>query len=80
MKHKAFSGGLTVTMAVNNHFSMCLHVKARSDHHAGSVRRRPSVVDGSHGWERTSRLLWLQVVLMRYEKKSERDIDGQHFH
>lgn len=38
-----------------------LCVKAGSDHHAGSVRRRPQVVDGGHGWERTGRLPRLPV-------------------
>lgn len=50
----------------------CVCLKAGSDHHAGTVRRRPQVVDGGHGWERTGRLPRLPVGSDVKEKRRKK--------
>lgn len=55
----------------------CVSMKAGSDHNAGSVGRRPQVVDGGHGWERTGRLPRLPACsyVTEREKKRERETE-----
>lgn len=40
---------------------VCMCAQGWSYNHAGSLRRRPQIMDGGNGWERTGGLPWLQL-------------------